>query len=173
MAAVGPPVLQIVGYKKSGKSTLMRKWISCCETLGWEVGAIKHHGHGGAPSLGEEKTDSVSFFKSGATASLVEGDGVIQLLLKKKNITLDQMIAFYQIVEPSLILIEGYKQAAFPKVVIIRNREEWEQLQHLTNIVAIITHLPFLMNFSCPVFSYEQEEAYTEWFINYIRGEML
>ncbi len=39
-------ILQIVGYKKSGKTTLMRHIVSFLKSHGYTVATIKHHGHG-------------------------------------------------------------------------------------------------------------------------------
>ncbi|MED4879509.1 molybdopterin-guanine dinucleotide biosynthesis protein MobB, partial [Anoxybacillus geothermalis] len=46
-------VWQVVGYKHSGKTTLMEKWVTAAVREGWRVGTVKHHGHGGEPARPE------------------------------------------------------------------------------------------------------------------------
>ncbi|QQK74745.1 molybdopterin-guanine dinucleotide biosynthesis protein MobB [Salicibibacter cibarius] len=40
-------VLQVVGYKNSGKTTLMEELVKAFSAREMHVAALKHHGHGG------------------------------------------------------------------------------------------------------------------------------
>ena len=44
-------ILQIVGFKNSGKTTLMQHTIQFLKSYGYTIATIKHHGH-----IGEDIT---------------------------------------------------------------------------------------------------------------------
>jgi molybdopterin-guanine dinucleotide biosynthesis protein B len=41
------PILQVVGYQNSGKTTLITKLIKMLKEMSYRVGTLKHHGHDG------------------------------------------------------------------------------------------------------------------------------
>lgn len=60
-------ILQIVGYKKSGKTTLMRHIVSFLKSHGYTVATIKHHGHGKEDiQLQDSDVDHMKHFEAGA-----------------------------------------------------------------------------------------------------------
>src|SRR5699024_4604929 len=102
------PVCQIVGYKGSGKTTLMNKLIHHYSGCGLRVGALKHHGHGGEPKC-VEGTDSDSHMESGAFISGVQGETILQLSLgHDEPLDLPDILKMYDHFNLDLILIEGY-----------------------------------------------------------------
>ena len=59
-------ILQIVGYKKSGKTTLMRHIVSFLKSHGYTVATIKHHGHGKEDiQLQDSDVDHMKHFEAG------------------------------------------------------------------------------------------------------------
>ncbi len=56
------PILQIVGYQNSGKTTFVEKLAEKLGQLGVKIGCLKHHGHGGEPDVFAEGKDSDRFF---------------------------------------------------------------------------------------------------------------
>lgn len=134
------PVCQIVGYKNSGKTTFMNKLINYYTLCGIRVGALKHHGHGGEPNepAFSQGTDSEKHWKAGADISGVQGESILQLSLKPKNpLQLEEILAIYDIIKPDIILVEGYKYASFPKVVLLNDLENDQLLTKVTNPIAI------------------------------------
>lgn len=75
------PTLHIVGFKNSGKTTLMSRWIQLLKQAGYRVSALKHHGHQGQLKMPDERTDSMQFYLKGADSSLVTGGGTVQIML--------------------------------------------------------------------------------------------
>ncbi|ETP68157.1 molybdopterin-guanine dinucleotide biosynthesis protein B [Planococcus glaciei] len=133
-------ILQIVGFKNSGKTTLMNRLIERAQTSGRKVSAIKHHGHSGIPELPPKGTDSTQFLASGAASSLVYGGGLVQLHLEEPEADLEKFIRFSLLANPDLILIEGFKGAGYPKIVLVRSQEDWRELGALSNIQLVIVH---------------------------------
>ncbi|MFH7818335.1 molybdopterin-guanine dinucleotide biosynthesis protein B [Neobacillus thermocopriae] len=137
MALVNPVIIQIVGYQNSGKTTLILKLIKGLKELSIRTAVIKHHGHGGKPDLVEGK-DSTKYLKAGANVSLVEGEGSLILQADKVPDGLKQQIKLLMYFQPELILVEGYKQENYPKILLLRNKKDIPLLHNLTNVIAIL-----------------------------------
>ncbi|MFD1864166.1 molybdopterin-guanine dinucleotide biosynthesis protein B [Planococcus chinensis] len=133
-------ILQVVGYKNSGKTTLMNRLIALAQETGKKVSAIKHHGHGGKPDLPPAGTDSTQFLANGAASSLVYGGGLVQLHLERQEADLEKFIGFSKLIDPDFILIEGFKDAPYPKAVLVRSGEDWDTLKGLSDIRAVFVH---------------------------------
>ncbi|MDQ0268767.1 molybdopterin-guanine dinucleotide biosynthesis protein B [Cytobacillus purgationiresistens] len=137
MAMVNPPlVFQIVGYQNSGKTTLVTKLIKQLADRELSVVTLKHHGHGGRPDIAENK-DTAQHMRSGALASIVEGDGSLVLQAEKAEWALSEQIALASRLGPKIVLIEGHKKASFPKAVLLRSMDDAELLETLNHIVMV------------------------------------
>ncbi|WP_330948534.1 molybdopterin-guanine dinucleotide biosynthesis protein B [Virgibacillus sp. MG-45] len=131
-------ISQIVGYKNAGKTTVMVKLIEYLSKNQIKIGTIKHHGHGGNPTH-VSGTDSHSLMLAGAKVSTVQGESLLQLNAEA-SFSLEEIIALYRSFSFDLLLVEGYKQAHYPKIVLIRNEEDLQLLSTLSNIVAVGLH---------------------------------
>lgn len=131
-------ILQVVGYKNSGKTTLLATWTKLLSQQGKNVAVIKHHGHGGALELPQQKVDSVVMLEAGAISSLAYGDGCIQLHMQQQEVELTQLIEMVKWSKPDVIFIEGYKQAEYPKVVLLRQQKDWNSLSQLSQIIGVV-----------------------------------
>jgi molybdopterin-guanine dinucleotide biosynthesis adapter protein len=136
------PVLQVVGYQNSGKTTYVEKVIKQATKLGLRVATVKHHGHGGTPYMNENGKDSDRHRLAGALATSVEGDGVLQLYSKQNEWKLVDILKIYQQLRLDLVIVEGYKKENYPKVVLLRSEEDLELVDQLTNIIALISWFP-------------------------------
>ncbi|AIC95698.1 molybdopterin-guanine dinucleotide biosynthesis protein B [Shouchella lehensis] len=129
-------VLQFVGYKNAGKTTFIESLLVYLQRDSYNIATIKHHGHGGEP---DGMTDSRRFLEKGATSSLVEGDGTIHLATTVGDGSLKQLVQMQEVLcQPDLILIEGWKQASFPKVVCLRDDQD-QDLLSLDSICCVLT----------------------------------
>ncbi|WP_409274398.1 molybdopterin-guanine dinucleotide biosynthesis protein B [Neobacillus sp. SCS-31] len=137
MAMVRPFVFQLAGYQNSGKTTLAESMIRLLKEAGLSVASMKHHGHGGKPDIPEGK-DSSRHMAAGADAVLVEGGGRLVLQAEKKLWALEDQINLLCAFNPHVILIEGYKYASYPKIILLRNSEEDKRLLELENIIAAV-----------------------------------
>ena len=163
---------QIAGYKDSGKTTLITKLIARLKEERYEPAVLKHHGHGGEPDFSGSR-DSERHFAAGAAASLVEGDGHIQLLAKMTRdefTSVPSMLGVLRFFNPDIILIEGYKHDIYPKAVLLRSEEDLPLLKELTNIQAIIAWPDALEGAEAaagvlPLFEIGSP-SFLDWFIN-------
>ncbi|RLQ96647.1 molybdopterin-guanine dinucleotide biosynthesis protein B [Falsibacillus albus] len=159
------PILQIVGYQNSGKTTLMQKLIVHAKEKGLSAASIKHHGHGSGLENSGSSKDSSLHFQAGALVSSVNGEGVLQLSARIEQWGLDDIIELYRFFLPDLIFIEGYKNASYPKVVLIRNDGDFHLLKTLKNIMCIISEVPISeddISFA-PIFSRKEEKKFFEY----------
>ncbi|UOQ43450.1 molybdopterin-guanine dinucleotide biosynthesis protein B [Halobacillus salinarum] len=133
------PVFQIVGYKNSGKTSLLSELIAYGTDEGDRIAAIKHHGHNEPLKVMHRDTDSFRLHESGAFMTGVDCSGRFQLELNHKpDFPLSRFIDLYGYFEPDLIVIEGFKQEPYPKAIVIK-REEDLSLLNLSNIQFVIT----------------------------------
>ena len=126
--------LHVVGFKNSGKTTIVSHWVTVLKRAGFEVAVLKHHGHGGIPELPPAHTDTVQFLNAGAVSTLVAGGNMIQLIQNKEH-SFEQLKALVALGEPDVLLIEGYKKEAGLKVALIRSEEDREELESLPGVI--------------------------------------
>ncbi|SFA82243.1 molybdopterin-guanine dinucleotide biosynthesis protein B [Lentibacillus halodurans] len=144
-------IYQIIGYKRSGKTTVMNELIQYFSGEGLRVGSLKHHGHGGEPDMAGG-TDSYQHHASGSVISGVQGAELTQLNLKMP-VELHDLIQMYARFPLDLLLIEGYKMEVHPKIVLIKSEEDLSLLQQLSNIIAVGTwNMGLRKNWRYPVF---------------------
>jgi len=167
MALVKPFIFQVVGYQNSGKTTISTKLIKNLTDRGTKTVTIKHHGHGGKPAIPEQK-DSSRHLSSGAFASLVEGGGRMILHADHLILSLEEQIELIKFFQPDVIIIEGYKYKDYPKLLLLRNKEDLPLLDVTTNICAVGYWLEELNNdYLFPSFSIK-DEAMIHWTAEFI-----
>jgi molybdopterin-guanine dinucleotide biosynthesis protein B len=133
------PILQVVGYKNSGKTTLIQKLLKQLANRKYNFGVLKHHGHGGPPDINDDGTDTWKYRMSGASISAVEGAGVFQFTVEGHPLSIEEMISFFQLLSLDGLLIEGFKRADLPKVVMLRGEEDRSRLADASNVIAVIS----------------------------------
>lgn len=130
-----PRTLQVVGFRKSGKTTLINAFIRLAKHEGATVVTLKHHGHPSPLALPDKETDSMQHFREGADMSIVYGNGIMQTHERREEgDVLSYMYREALKKEPDYIFIEGFKQASFPKIVLIRNEEDKHELLNLQDV---------------------------------------
>ncbi|MGN8645282.1 molybdopterin-guanine dinucleotide biosynthesis protein B [Gracilibacillus sp. HCP3S3_G5_1] len=125
-------VVQVVGYKNSGKTTFMTQWINYLTEKGYQVATVKHHGHGGEPDQ-LKGTDSYQHFEAGAKLSTVVGDSQLIMTADKRKFSLKALLLLYQSIDIDIVLIEGYKQIPLPKIVLLK-KDDHLLLESVENV---------------------------------------
>lgn len=175
MAMVNPFVLQVVGFQNSGKTTFIKSLIEKLSIQNLKVGTIKHHGHGGKPTINEEK-DSSTHIQAGARVSLVEGDGRLIFQAEKNTWSINEQINILTPFQLDVLIIEGHKYEGFPKIVIVKEENNLNLLTDLSNIKAVLfreENLKVLLSqkYSGPHFHSSSHEG-LDWIINYINSQL-
>ncbi|MBM7554059.1 molybdopterin-guanine dinucleotide biosynthesis protein B [Thalassobacillus pellis] len=133
------PIIQVVGYKNSGKTTVTAELINYASSQGIRVASLKHHGHSTALTPVHTITDSSRHKQAGAFLSGVEGGGAIQLEFNEiESLPLERLLDIYEIFTPDLVIMEGFKKYDYPKIVLIKNEKEMELASSLSNVRAVI-----------------------------------
>ncbi|MFC7442009.1 molybdopterin-guanine dinucleotide biosynthesis protein B [Laceyella putida] len=138
MTRVSPPILQVVGYKNSGKTTLLCQLIHYAAKRGIRVGTVKHDGHD--YEIDHRGTDTWRHRTAGAEVVAITSR-TQTTLMKREPMSLPRIIS--HMTEMDLILVEGFKQAPFPKVVCLRREQDASLLDSLSHVIAIVTWFPF------------------------------
>ncbi|EAC2630334.1 molybdopterin-guanine dinucleotide biosynthesis protein B [Listeria monocytogenes] len=132
-------ILQIIGFKNSGKTTLLNALIRASRKENYTVSAIKHDAHDF--SVDHAGTDSYLFQESGAKAVVIANSR--QYAVMEQN-GIDLKTAIQKLPESDIVLIEGYKEGPFPKIILIREQAEIELLKNSKAVHKIATHNPAL-----------------------------
>lgn len=154
-------VIQVVGYKNSGKTTTVTALLRYFSRNGIKVASLKHHGHGGRP-LGLDNKDNMLHHEAGAIVSGVEGDGLLQFMTQK-SWRLEQLISIYEVLEVELLLIEGYKNEGFRKIVLINEEADLPLLDEAESIIAVVSNISLGESLKWPVFKYGEFITLCEW----------
>lgn len=133
-----PHIVQIVGYKNTGKSTLTAELTSYLSSKGLRVAVIKHDGHDHF-QMDHEGTDSYRFNQAGASAVIVMSEKRTAII-EQQPTSLETMLT--RLSDYDWILIEGYKAAPYPKLVMIREEQHVAMLQKLKGVLAVVSWFP-------------------------------
>ncbi|MFB9324895.1 molybdopterin-guanine dinucleotide biosynthesis protein B [Paenibacillus aurantiacus] len=127
------PVIQIVGYKNSGKTTLVAAMVRLLKTTGYRVGTVKHDAHDF--TMDHPGTDTWQHQEAGADVTAISSARRTAVLTNQPA-TLDQLLA--QMHDIDIALVEGFKQERYPKLVLIRKADDLPLLDQLDNIRTVI-----------------------------------
>lgn len=131
------PVVSIVGKSKVGKTTLVVKLIEELKKRGYRVAVIKHDVHGF--EIDHPGKDTWLHAQAGAdivAISSSEKMAMIEKVTEEKS--LDEVIAKIENVD--IILTEGYKRAAKPKIEVFRPPRSRELVSKPEELIAIATN---------------------------------
>lgn len=111
-------VFGIAGYSGSGKTTLIERVLPGLRARGLTVAVIKHTHHDF--DVDRPGKDSWRFREAGAVPVLLSSDHRTALLTEHRDAppTLDALLA--QLPPVNLVLVEGYKREAMPKLEVHR-----------------------------------------------------
>ncbi len=114
------PIIGVVGWKNSGKTTLVERLVAEFTRRGLRVATVKHAHH--AFQIDDGDTDSARHRRAGAAqVAIVSGArwAIVEELRGQPEPRLEEVIA--RLRPCDLIIVEGYKRAPFPKIEIRRS----------------------------------------------------
>jgi len=132
-----PPVIQIVGYSNSGKTTLICRLISLLTEKGFQVGTLKHHAK--TLDLDRRGKDTWRHREAGARVVSITAENQSAVWYREPQ-PMEELLVHYAGLD--VVLVEGYKEAGYPKLVVLREREHLHLLDRLTHIRAVISWFP-------------------------------
>ena len=148
-----PPVFGVVGWKNSGKTTLMVGLIRELSRRGFAVSVVKH-AHAKF-EIDHEGRDSFKMREAGArqvTLSSPRRFAVMRELGGAPEMTFEELLPYAG--DCDLILVEGYKREAFPKIEIRREGASSREplAAKFPQVVAIASDRPGDEGDALPVF---------------------
>jgi molybdopterin synthase catalytic subunit len=105
-------VISVVGYKKTGKTTLVTRLVEKLSGKG-KVGTVKQMCH---HRFNPENTDTGKHFDAGAEAVAAITDG--ELVLVKRNPSLSKALDALADSGMDFAIVEGAKKSSLPKIVL-------------------------------------------------------
>lgn len=134
----GTPVVAIVGWKKSGKTTLTVRLVAELVARGLAVATVKHAHH--AFQIDDGETDSARHRRAGARQVAVVSSERVALIKELGSDPEPDLATVLQMLDPcDVIIAEGYKSAPIPKIEARRTQSFGRDFLATTdaNIIAI------------------------------------
>jgi molybdopterin-guanine dinucleotide biosynthesis protein MobB len=115
------PVVGFAAYSGTGKTTLLKEVIPLLRQRGVRVGVIKHAHH--SFEIDKPGKDSYELRMAGASQMLIASAQREALVVEKEvegEADLDRLLAKLDQSSLDIILVEGFKDEAFPKIELYR-----------------------------------------------------
>lgn len=113
-----PPIICIVGKKKSGKTTFMEKLLPELKQLGISVGTIKHDAH--SFEMDTEGKDSWRHRKAGSETVCVSSPTQVAVIKQvSKELTLEELAGQF-FADRQIIIAEGFFRSDHLKIEVHR-----------------------------------------------------
>lgn len=156
------PLVSFVGHHNSGKTTILRDVISNLSAAGVRIALIKHAHH----TLNiEPYKDSEILLQAGADF-VIASSPHLSMQYQRHEKAPD----FADIVENipvgiDLIIVEGFKKEALPKIEVLRRETDSEPML-LPQTIALISDFP--IQTEIPVFDNNDIKGITRFMIDYL-----
>jgi molybdopterin-guanine dinucleotide biosynthesis protein MobB len=135
------PLLGFCAYSGTGKTTLLRQLLPILKHQGLRVGVVKHAHH--SFDIDHPGKDSYELRQAGADQMLIASRQRMAWVKElRQEPKLEEVLQVLQVNELDLVLVEGFKQAAFPKIELYRSSLGKPLMYPLdSNIIAIATDI--------------------------------
>lgn len=107
-------VFGVTGWKNAGKTTLVERLVAEFVRRGWRVSTVKHAHHDA--DVDQPGRDSFRHRTAGATEVALVGGRRYAIMREQPEPALSEVLA--RLAPADLILIEGYKREAHPKIEV-------------------------------------------------------
>jgi len=133
------PVLSLVGYSNSGKTTLMEKLVSGLVAKGLRIATIKHSHH--QPEMDRPGKDSWRHKQAGAVTSLLVGPEKMLMVSDVDERLNPQLLTARLFTDYDLVLVEGYASVAGPKIEVVRGARSQTLRCNSDELIAVATDI--------------------------------
>ena len=103
----------------TGKTSLVEALVALLKAKGYRVGTVKHSGHDAA--MDREGSDSWRFRRAGSDVTVLAAKRQLAVLLAVEQPSIDDAVR-YASAGTDIVLVEGYKEVAVPKIEIFRSK---------------------------------------------------
>ena len=145
-------MVSLVGRSGVGKTTVLVRIIGELKRRGRRVGTVKHDTHGF--SMDKPGKDTWRHARAGSDAVVISGPRKMALIRRlDEEMTLDDIVPLMGDVE--LVITEGYKRGAKPKIEVSRLACGTELLCSAEELIAVVADYPM----DLPVAQFGLEDA--------------
>ena len=132
-------MVSLVGRSGVGKTTVLVRIIGELKRRGRRVGTVKHDAHGF--SMDKPGKDTWRHARAGSDAVVISGPHKMALIRRlDEEMRLDDIVPLMGDVD--LVITEGYKRGAKPKIEVSRRELGPELVSRSTEIIAIVSNHP-------------------------------
>jgi len=158
-----PPIISVVGKKKSGKTTLIEKLLPALKSRGLKVATIKRDAH--KFDMDKPGKDTYRHFEAGADAVVISSSEKMAMIRRTdEELSLDEVVSKYLGEDFDLVITEGYKRDAKPKIEVHRAEISHEVLCGPSdNMFAMVTDDDIKVN--CRKFGHTEIEALADFIV--------
>ncbi len=165
-----PKLLGFSAWSGTGKTTLLKKLIPELRHEGVRVAVIKHAHH--QFDVDHPGKDSYELRKSGAQQMLIASTNRWALMVDKdvpEEVVLADLVGKFDLANLDLILVEGFKREAIPKIELHRSSLEKPLIfPNDPNIIAIATDQVDRLDTQLPVLPLGDIDSILSFVLNYI-----
>lgn len=163
------PIVGFAAYSGTGKTTLLINLIPILKKRGKEVGVIKHAHHGF--EIDHEGKDSYEIRKAGASQMLIGSKHRWALMVEQdeedNRTRLEEYVSHMDQDKLDLIMVEGFKPEAIPKIELHRPSLNQELIyKHNENVIAIATDAPLGQETKLPLLDLNNYEEIADFIID-------
>lgn len=169
------PVLGFAAYSGTGKTTLLTRLIPILREKGLRIAMIKHAHH--RFDVDKPGKDSFELRKAGASQMLICSSRRFALMTDLEEEREPELADYLDRLDTNkadLVLVEGFKNVAFPKIEL--NRPELGKdliFPDDNNIIAIATDNPKGIDTELPILPLNEPQAIAEFIFNWIEQNRL
>lgn len=131
-------ILQVVGYKNAGKTTLVCEIVRMLAENGVRTGTLKRDAHDAIADV--SGTDSWRHREAGAAATALTS-GSRTAFFEERPSELPELLENMRARGIEAVVVEGFKEAAYPKIVLLRDAADTGMLA-LSGVVACASQTP-------------------------------
>ncbi|WP_156123958.1 molybdopterin-guanine dinucleotide biosynthesis protein MobB [Enterobacter sp. Bisph1] len=161
------PLFAIAAWSGTGKTTLLKKLIPELCSRGVRPGLIKHTHHD--MDIDKPGKDSYELRKAGAAQTLVASSQRWALMTEtpdEEELDLFYLVSRMDVTRLDLVLVEGFKHEAVPKILLWRQGcgHELHELTLDEHVIAVASDIPVTL--SVPVLDLNNVEQIAAFIMN-------
>ncbi|MDQ6969697.1 MAG: molybdopterin-guanine dinucleotide biosynthesis protein B [Mariprofundus sp.] len=164
------PILSLVGYSNSGKTTLMEKMVAGFVAQGLRIATIKHSHH--QPEMDTPGKDSWRHKQAGASTSLLVGPNKMLMVSDVDETLNPQRLTERLFSGYDLVLVEGYASVPGPKIEVLRSKRSNTLCCDESELIAVATDIADL-NVSVPLLDLNDAQSLINFILQWLEDRKI